>query len=237
MGVTATYVWKLWHREDKYYVEEDYSDEEYEDPEAKAVGPRTIPRPDSHIHAALRDRRPGTPESLIAAREEARAALLGSGISRPIATRTMPLDVRDQAWTRVQTRKPNDSNNMGSVPVPGPTASPPLPSRFPAGGGTTINVPTPDDGATYRSTDTWERDSSGFPDPSIHSNPISARPPQALVQEAATDFNDFYAADSNGRLSGIDWKDDGSSLQGSEFTKYGVSEFDRSSYTNRYEGY
>jgi hypothetical protein len=235
MGVTATYVWKLWHQEDKYYVEEDYSDEEYEDLEAKAIDPITIPRTDSHMHAALRERQLGTPESLIAAREEARAAPLWSGISRPLAARTMPLNVPDQAWTYVQTQKPGDSQVTGSVQVPGPPAFPPLRSRFSAGGETATNVPATDDAATYRST----------PDASIHPNPGSARPLQAPIQEAvhrasseaAKDFDDFYAAKSIGRLSQIDWKDDGSSLQGSEFTKCGGSEFGRSSYTNHYEDY
>ncbi|KAF2440774.1 hypothetical protein P171DRAFT_489466 [Karstenula rhodostoma CBS 690.94] len=240
MCATATYAWKLWQREDKYYVEEDYSDEEYEDLEATAIDPGTVSG--TNTSAEIRERQPGTPESLVAAREEARAAVLRSGISRPFAARTMPLNVRDQVRTAVQTRKHGGPNNSELVQIPEPTASPPASSKPPADDGTTNNPPATDDAASYRSTDTWERNSNGSRD----LNGASAGPSQVPVQEAirsaiseaGTESTGFVPAEHDlHRLSGIDWKDDGSSIYGSEFTKYGVSEFGRSSYTNRYEDY
>ncbi|KAL5390910.1 hypothetical protein DPSP01_001409 [Paraphaeosphaeria sporulosa] len=242
--VTATYVWKLWQREDKYYVEEDYSEEEYEDLEATAINAGTIARIKSR--SEMRERRPGTPESLIAAREETRAAALRSTISRPFAARTIPLNIRDQAWTADQTRKHDCPSNLEPAQIPDAIASPPAPSRSPAHDETAGNPPATDDAASHRSNDTWERNS----DETLGLSRAGAALPQVPVQEAIQstvseaepDHTGFAAAEygahrMSGRLSGIDWKDDGSSIQGSEFTKYGASEFDRSSYANRYEDF
>lgn len=238
MCVTATYVWKLWQREDKYYIEEDYSDEECEDLEATAIDPGTVSGTISN--AEIRERHLATPESLIAAREEARATIVRPSISGPFAARTMPLNTRDQAWTAVQIRKDGSPNNSELVQVP--IASPPAPSRSPADDRAASNPRATDDAASHRSTDTWDRNSSGTPDPNGARAGLSRFSVQETVRSAASEAGTYSTGIAAAeydvhRLSGIDWKDDGSSVQGSEFTKYGVSEFDRSSYTNRYEDY
>ncbi|KAF9735411.1 hypothetical protein PMIN04_005591 [Paraphaeosphaeria minitans] len=230
--VTATYVWKLWQREDKYYVEEDYSDEEYEDLEATAMDPVTVAG--TNAGSETRQRRPETPGSLIAARGKAQAAPLWSGISRSFAAKTVPLNMRDQAWTTEQTRKRGGPSDLQPAQIPDAIASPPAPSRSPAHDETAHNAPATDEAASHRLTDTWERNIDETSGP----NRASGEVIRSAVSEAGTDHTGFAASEYDAhRMSGIDWKDDGSSIQGSEFIKYGASELDRNSYANRYDDY
>lgn len=240
---TAIYVWKLWQREDKYYVEEHYPDEEDNDLEATAINPGTV----SNSHPDLvRERLPRTPESWVAAREEVGATTVRPDISRPLGTSTVPLNIRDQARNGDRTPGYASPNSMGLIQAPELIASASLPSRLSGNDETTFSFPTIDDAVSPKSTDTW-----GFGDGEMPAtNRLSADLPQVPVQEdvqaeaaeanidhsclAAIEYNIHRSSD---RLSGIDWKDDGSSIQGSEFTKYGTSELDRSSYANRYEDY
>ncbi|KAF1975448.1 hypothetical protein BU23DRAFT_73950 [Bimuria novae-zelandiae CBS 107.79] len=76
---TAIYVWKLWQREDKFYVEEYYSDSENDAERHHNATIIALPFISAPIPAAIpaipgivvRGGRPDTPESLIVARQQA----------------------------------------------------------------------------------------------------------------------------------------------------------------------
>ena len=216
MTITAIYIWKLWQREDKYYVEEVWTEDDGDDAEKRyeamtfkppAVSapipgiiiregrpgtPESLmaarrgtwsPPPEVAVKAAVPQRRPSTPESLKVARlketlsnteigefnqarrhvlsPKAKAALAKGFISSPFTVKTnMPHDIKDPAWVSGPRSPQNDvlvpARKPGWVSVLSPL---PVPSPLPVDA-----AQAPDDVASYRSTDTWERDSIEPPD-------------------------------------------------------------------------
>lgn len=233
--MTATCFWKL-EREHNLYAEETYIDDDHNDGEATGI-------------------EQGLPD-IVAGERRCNATELERGEAQA------KVSLNTHGAPRTATQIPRYGAPSAAVPI----ELAELPTRPPAAltappAIDTSSVRAFDNAASPRPNVIFHRGSSASSSSGVRIQGMSAHIPQVDTQEddndvlpghaisndvlrhsvlsedseIETDLSEFLY-DRN-RQSGIDWKDNENSIQGSDTTKYGISEFDRSSYSKRYDDY